>query len=337
MASKRMKGSLSSLAGSICQSCRHSLRPAALPIRTLVTATQTSTQTPIEASTSAAIPPELTTSANSVARPNATPKTPLDLNPQPANPFLTEAPVTLYSFPDYKPVATTAFPGSHLLLPLRRDILHKAVIYEGDRTRQGTASTKSRYEVHGSHRKVRLQKGSGMARLGNKQSPMLRGGGVAFGPKPRSFATDLPKKIYDIAWRTALSYRYRRGELVVLEGDAEIDRHGPGGARWVSEMFKWNGWGTGNGGSLIVTEQKRDNLWSAVRSNEEGWQTLSKKDGTCKTIHEVDVKNLLEGGRVIVELKALQKIFERHSHDLRTRSLLASWRKEHKLPSRFRA
>ncbi|KAF4550614.1 putative ribosomal protein L4/L1 [Elsinoe fawcettii] len=306
-------------------------------VRTLSTSASSASPTPIEASSSTAIPPELTTSSIPVARPNATPKTPLDLNPQPPNPFLTEAPVTLYSFPDYKPVSTTSFPGSHLLLPLRRDILHKAVIYEGDRTRQGTANTKTRYEVHGSNRKIRPQKGTGMARLGDKKSPMLRGGGVAFGPKPRSFATDLPKKIYDIAWRTALSYRYRRGELIVLEGDAEIERSGPGSARWVSEMFKWNGWGIGSRGSLIVTEKKRDNLWSAVRSNEQGWQTLDKRDGSCRTIDEVDVKNLLEGGRVIVELKALQKIFERHSHDQRTRALLASWRQEHKLPSRFRA
>ncbi|TKX19371.1 ribosomal protein L4/L1 family protein [Elsinoe australis] len=316
---------------------RTSQRPATLPMRGLSTEATTTSQRPIEASSSAPIPPELTTSAESALRPNLAPKTVLDLNPQPPNPFQTEAPITLYSFPEYKPVSTTSFPGSHLLLPLRRDILHKAVIYEGDRTRQGTANTKTRYEVHGSHRKIRPQKGTGSARLGNKQSPMLRGGGVAFGPKPRSFATDLPKKIYDLAWRTALSYRYRRGELVVLDGEAEIDRSGPGNARWVSEMLKWNGWGAGTGGSLIVTEAKRANLWSAIRENSEGWQILNKRDGTCKTIDEVDVKNLLEGGRVIVELKALQRIFERHTHDLKTRSLLASWREEHKLPARFRA
>ncbi|PNS18213.1 50S ribosomal protein L4 [Sphaceloma murrayae] len=336
MASKRLRSSIRPLSSPSCHSRWTIQVPIAHRVRTLATESVTDSAVPIEASRSAPIPPELTTSANPAARPTATPKTPLDLNPQPANPFLTQAPVTLFTFPGYKPVSTTSFPNSHLLLPLRRDILHKAVIYEGDRTRQGTANTKTRFEVHGSHRKIRPQKGTGSARLGTRQSPMLRGGGVAFGPKPRSFATDLPKKIYDIAWRTALSYRYRRGELIVLDGEAEIERKGPGSARWVSEMLQWNGWGKESGGSLIVTEHKRKNLWDAIRENAEGWQLLDKKEGTCRTVKEVDVKNLLEGGRVIIELKALQKIFQQHTQDLKTRAILASWRRQHRAPSRLR-
>ena len=75
--------------------------------------------------------------------------------------------------------------------PIRRDILYLCVNYYRDALRQGTANTKTRAEVAGSGRKIRPQKGTGMARLGDGQSPMLRGGGVAFGPRPRDFGTDL--------------------------------------------------------------------------------------------------------------------------------------------------
>lgn len=119
---------------------------------------------------------------------------------------------TVYSFPHMEPLRFTEYPVNQLHLPLRRDILHRAVIYEADNHRgMSTANTKWRSEVHGSGRKIRPQKGTGRARLGDKKSPMLRGGGVAFGPKPRDMSTKLPRKIYDLAWRTALSYRYRRG------------------------------------------------------------------------------------------------------------------------------
>src|SRR5579863_1203709 len=70
---------------------------------------------------------------------------------------------------------------------IRRDILHLCVVHHLDSLRQGSANTKTRGEVRGSGRKIRRQKGSGKARLGDGQSPMLRGGGVAFGPKPRDF------------------------------------------------------------------------------------------------------------------------------------------------------
>jgi hypothetical protein len=115
----------------------------------------------------------------------------------PRNPFLTTTQCTLHDFPSFEPTSFVTYPSTHLQMPLRKDILHRAVIYEGDMTRQGTASTKYRSEVHGSNRKIRPQKGTGAARLGDKKSPMLKGGGVAFGPKPRDFSTELPRRAGD--------------------------------------------------------------------------------------------------------------------------------------------
>lgn len=230
---------------------------------------------------------------------------------RPQNPFLSSATCTLHSFPSFEPISTTSYPSTHLLLPLRRDILHRAVVFEGDRSRQGTASTKWRDDIHGSGRKVRPQKGTGSARLGDKKSPMLRGGGVAHGPTPRDFSTDLQKKVYDLAWRTALSYRFKRGELVVLENAADINMRGPGTSRWLKEMLEWHGWARGNGKNLFVTRHRREDLYEVLA--ERGMNVHAR----AKTTGEVDVKDLLESGRVVIEQEALHRIFAEHSSDLR--------------------
>lgn len=101
--------------------------------------------------------------------------------------------------------------------PIRRDILHLCVTHHLDGLRQGTASTKTRGEVRGSGRKIRPQKHTGRARLGDGQSPMLRGGGVAFGPKPRDFSTKLPRKVIQMGMRAALSARVKERALGVVE------------------------------------------------------------------------------------------------------------------------
>ncbi|KDN39553.1 hypothetical protein RSAG8_08709, partial [Rhizoctonia solani AG-8 WAC10335] len=96
---------------------------------------------------------------------------------------------------------------------LRRDILHACVVHHLDGLRQGTASTKTRAEVSGSNRKIRPQKGTGRARLGDIRSPSIRGGGTAFGPKPRDFRTLLPRKVRELGMRIALSSKLRDGQL----------------------------------------------------------------------------------------------------------------------------
>ena len=212
---------------------------------------------------------------------------------------------TIYRFPSMEPLRFTQYPANHLHLPLRRDIIHRAVIFEGDATRQGTASTKWRDDVHGSGRKLHKQKGLGKARLGDRKSPMLVGGGVAFGPHPRDFSTKLPRKIYDLAWRTALSYRYRRGELIIVADGVEIDMKEP---RRIKKIMERNGWGNADGRSLIVTATERPNLFHAIAG--------AGEDGRAKTEADVDVKDLLELGRIVIEKRALDGILKDHSSDL---------------------
>lgn len=100
--------------------------------------------------------------------------------------------------------------------PIRRDILHLCVVHHLDSLRQGSANTKTRGEVRGSGRKIRQQKGTGKARLGDGQSPMLVGGGVAFGPKPRDFSTKLPRKVIEMGMRVALSVKVKEQRLGVV-------------------------------------------------------------------------------------------------------------------------
>lgn len=97
------------------------------------------------------------------------------------------------------------------------DLLYRAVQRELTNRRQGTASTKTRGEVSGSGRKPWRQKGTGRARAGSFQSPLWRGGGVIFGPKPRSYHHDMPRKMRRKALRVALSEKYRAQELALVD------------------------------------------------------------------------------------------------------------------------
>lgn len=96
-------------------------------------------------------------------------------------------------------------------------VLHEVVTAQLASRRAGTASTKQRGEVQGSTRKLFRQKGTGRARRGDIKSPLLRGGGVTFGPKPRSYAYKVTKKVRKLALKMALTSKLMENELVVLD------------------------------------------------------------------------------------------------------------------------
>lgn len=89
--------------------------------------------------------------------------------------------------------------------------------------RAGTASTKTRANVSGGGRKPYKQKGSGNARQGSRRSPILRGGGVVFGPHPRSFAKKVNKKVAALAFQRALSDKIVEGAVAVAEGLGDVE------------------------------------------------------------------------------------------------------------------
>jgi len=104
----------------------------------------------------------------------------------------------------------------------RPDILHRMVRYQLLKRQSGTHLARDRSMVSGTGAKMYRQKGTGRARHGDKKAPQFRGGGKAFGPKPRSHAIGLPKKIRALAMRHALSSKAREDALLVLER-AEVD------------------------------------------------------------------------------------------------------------------
>ncbi|KAJ5909120.1 50S ribosomal protein L4 [Penicillium taxi] len=225
-----------------------------------------------------------------------------------ASPAPWDQPVSVmtYRFPSMEPARLVEYSQKELLMPLRRDLLHRAVIYEGDNTRQGTASTKWRDDVHGSHRKILPQKGSGRARAGDKQSPIRNGGGVAHGPHPRDFSTDLPAKVYDQAWRTALSYRFSRGELIVIDNKISCPYNTT--PFYLQNFMAGNGWATKNGRSTFITEEVDETLFEQM-SNLDQFATIMDRE-------DVDVKNLLSTARLIIEKRALDRMLKYHSRDL---------------------
>ena len=107
-------------------------------------------------------------------------------------------------------------------LPVNEDVIWYAINNELANKRQGTVSTKDRGEVHGSNAKPFKQKGTGRARRGDKKSPIMVGGGIVFGPKPRDFSYSMPKKAKRLAIKSILSLKAQSDCLKVIE-DFSID------------------------------------------------------------------------------------------------------------------
>lgn len=103
-------------------------------------------------------------------------------------------------------------------VPIKTPILHQVVKAQLAARRSGTASVKNRSDIVGSQRKLYRQKGTGRARKGNIKSPLLRGGGVVFGPHPRSYEQKVPKKVRKLALKMALTSKLQEQKLLVLDG-----------------------------------------------------------------------------------------------------------------------
>jgi large subunit ribosomal protein L4 len=102
-------------------------------------------------------------------------------------------------------------------VPFNETVVHQVMVGMQANARQGTADSKTRGDVRGSTKKLYRQKGTGYARAGNKKSPTRRGGGVAFGPHPRDYHQDTPKKVRHLALRCVLSSKASEGDLKIID------------------------------------------------------------------------------------------------------------------------
>jgi large subunit ribosomal protein L4 len=116
-----------------------------------------------------------------------------------------------------KELRTMVLSDAVFALPVNDDLIWYAINNELANKRQGNASTKGRAEVHGSNAKPYKQKGTGRARRGDKKSPILVGGGITFGPKPRDFSYSMPKKAKRTALKTILSLKVQSDTLKIVE------------------------------------------------------------------------------------------------------------------------
>ena len=140
----------------------------------------------------------------------------------------------------------------------RKDLLHRYVVYQLAKRQQGTHHAKERNEVLRTGKKFGRQKGGGGARHGDRRAPIFVGGGKAHGPRPRSHAISLPKRVRRLALRHALSAKQRAGELVIIDEAALTD------GKTKSFLKAFEALGLKN--ALVVDTQIQDGFGLAARN-----------------------------------------------------------------------
>ncbi|MBD2387585.1 50S ribosomal protein L4 [Cylindrospermum sp. FACHB-282] len=178
-------------------------------------------------------------------------------------------------------------------------IVHRALVRQLNNARQGTASTKTRSEVRGGGRKPWRQKGTGRARAGSIRSPLWRGGGVIFGPKPRDFDLKLNRKERRLALRTALVSRIE-DLIVVEEFSAELQR--PKTKELVAALARWGA--APEMKALLILPEIAENIRLSAR-NIENLKLIAAD--------QLNVYDLLHADKVVVTASALEKIQEVYS------------------------
>jgi large subunit ribosomal protein L4 len=170
--------------------------------------------------------------------------------------------------------------------------LHQVIKAYLANQRQGNASTKTRGEVRGGGKKVWRQKGTGRARQGSIRAPHWKGGGVVFGPRPRDYNQDVPKKVKALARRSAFNTRALAEQVTVIGG---FDFDAPK-TRQVADLFRKVGFGEGSK-VLILTDGINSNLYLSAR-NLAGVKVMPYRDASA-----YDVMN---ANQLLIEQGALQ-------------------------------
>jgi large subunit ribosomal protein L4 len=176
-------------------------------------------------------------------------------------------------------------------------IVHRALVRQLHNQRQGTASTKTRAEVRGGGRKPWRQKGTGRARAGSIRSPLWRGGGVIFGPKPKDYNLKMNRKERRLALRTAFISRIE--DLIVVENFTD-QLTAPKTKEVVAALSRW-GIPSGQKVLLIATDLSSDNFYLSVRNLPN--VKLLRHD--CLNIYDI-----LYADKIVATSEAITKIQE---------------------------
>ena len=173
---------------------------------------------------------------------------------------------------------------------VNKGVLHDVVTWQLAARRRGTASTKTRAEVARTGKKMYSQKGTGNARHGDRTVPTFVGGGVAFGPKPRSYSYTLPKQVRQLGLAMALAARQDEGKLVAVDGFDLSDAKTKSFVSWA----KQNGM-DGSEKVLLVTDDEQARL--AARNV--SWVSVLPVAG-------VNVYDILRHERLVIDAAALE-------------------------------
>jgi len=143
--------------------------------------------------------------------------------------------------------------------PFNEAVVHQVMVGLQANARQGTAATKTKGMIRGSTRKLFRQKGTGNARAGSKKSPLRKGGGVTFGPHPRDYRQQIPRKMRRLAIRCVLSAKAGDGELKVLE---KFDFTEPKTKQMIAALAALKI----DSSALIVTHESEKNVIKSARN-----------------------------------------------------------------------
>ncbi len=159
--------------------------------------------------------------------------------------------------------------------------------------RQGTHSAKERSQLSGSTRKVKRQKGTGTARMGDIKSPLLRGGARAFGPRPRNYSFKLNKKLRKLARISALAYKLRDNEVVVVE---DFSYEKPNTKQYLSFLKSFE---LIERKSLLVLPAGNQNIYLSARNIKKAKITIAK---------DVNTYDMLNANKILVAESSINEL-----------------------------
>jgi large subunit ribosomal protein L4 len=197
---------------------------------------------------------------------------------------------------DSRPIETIEIEGQVFTAPANRSLVHQAVVMQRASVRQGSAATRGRGEVQGSNKKPWRQKHTGRARAGSTRSPIWRHGGTVFGPKPRQYGFQMPRKSYRSALRSALSAKVSSNEVVVL---SELSLPEPKARCLAQALSKLEL----NGRLLLVVGEEFSNLEKVARN---------LKNVKLSQVNALNVYDILRCDKLVIlrnELTNLQEFW----------------------------
>jgi large subunit ribosomal protein L4 len=179
-------------------------------------------------------------------------------------------------------------------------VVHQAVVAQEANARQGTHDTRTRGEVAGGGKKPYRQKGTGYARQGSKRAPHYKGGGVVFGPHPRSYEKAMPKKMRHLAMRSVLSARAAEAALTVVDA---FTLEAPKTRALIATLATLGA----SEGALVVVGERSETLFRAARNLD--WVHVVTPNG-------LNLLDILRLPRMVLTESAVQELTQTLTRDL---------------------